>query len=390
MSLSSRLSALALAGLVAVGAAGCDSADPAPAAGPVVQFGSSAVSVLEGSIRPDSVATTTVGTRVTIPVRLTGAAGTPVTVEVLYASSPVVSTARPGVRNADGTFPAGVDFVDFGAQADGVLKATVTFSGAADETQNVTFTVVRDGIGEVSESAVFALQRAQGATIGPVREFTTNIGVPTVAAVRTAALNSTVTVEGVVTRAKGRNVWLQDDTAGIVLFGPAGSPLATAVVNGVIAVGDRVQATGRLVEFQSGPTGAPVPGAGLIEVDNVVDGAFSVLSRANAQPAPQTVTLAQITAGDPDTDAYESEIIRVEDITIDGAGDVAFVAAKNYTVTQSSGGTTTTAILRIGSVGDTDLIGQPIPTGTFTFQGPAGQFRGANQLTPVVLTDIIR
>jgi hypothetical protein len=391
MTLLTRLAATALVGLASVGAAGCDSADPQTGTGPVVQFGTNAVSVLEGSVRADSVATTTVGTRVSIPVRLTGANGTPVTVEVLYAAGPTVSTARPGVRNADGTFPTGgaVDFVDFGAVSEGHYKATVTFSGTVDTTQVVTFTVIRDGVGEVSETAVFALQRVVGATLGTVTEFRANIGVPTIAAVRGGALNSTVTVEGIVTRAKGRNVWIQDATGGLVLFGPAGSPIATAITLGTatggIAVGDRIQATGRLVEFQASNG---LPGTGLLEVDNIVAGAFTVLNRGNALPGAQTITLAQFTAGDPDPDTYESELIRVENLTVDPAGDVVFVAAKNYTASQTIGGVTTTAILRIGSAGDTDLIGTPIPTGTFTFQGPAGQFRSGNQLTPVLVSDI--
>ena len=401
MTLFSRLAATALVGLGAVGAAGCDSSDPAVGTGPVVQFGTNAVSVLEGSVRADSVATTTVGTRVSIPVKLTGANGTPVSVEVLYAAGPAVSTARPGVRNADGTFPAGVDFVDFGAASEGVLKATVNFSGTVDTTQVVTFVVVRDGIGEVSETAVFALQRVVGATLGAVTEFTANIGVPTIGAVRGVALNSTVTVEGIVTRAKGRNVWIQDATGGLVLFGPAGSSIFNAILPlspsnpNPVAVGDRIQATGRLIEFQSGPTGSPVPGAGLLEVDRLgdivggVDGrTFSVLNRGNALPAAQTITLAQFTAGDPDPDTYESELIRVEGLTVDPVGDVVFVAAKNYTVSQTVGGVTSTAILRIGSAGDSDLIGTPIPTGRFAFQGPAGQFRGTNQLQPVVVSDL--
>ena len=387
MTFHTRLSALVLAGLVAVGASGCDSADEAPAAGPVVQFGTNAVSVLEGSVRPDSVATTTFGTRVTIPVRLTGANGTPVTVEVLYAAGPLVSTATPGVRNADGTFPTGVDFVDFGTRVDGFLKATVQFSGAADETQNVTFVVVRDGVGEVSETAVFALQRVTGATLGPVRQFTANIGVPVIGVVRTGTLQSTVTVEGVVTRALGRNVWIQDATGGFILFGSATSPIGLAVAAGTIRIGDLVQATGRLIEFQA-TNGSP--GTGLLEVDSIVLGGFTVLARDQPRQAAQLITLAQFTAGDPDPDTYESELVRVTGLTIDPGVDVNFVAARNYTVSQTIGGVTTTAILRSGSAGDTQVIGTPIPTGTFTFEGPAGQFRGGNQLTPILVTDLIR
>ncbi len=208
----------------------------------------------------------------------------------------------------------------------------------------------------------------------------------TIAQVRTTALNETVTVEGIVTRALGRNVWIQDDTAGIVLFGPGGSPIATAIVNGDIVAGDRVRATGRIIEFGI-TTGAP--GTGLTEIDMIAEGGFTRLSRGNTAPAAQVITLAQLVAGDPDTDAYESEIVRINNLTVDAAGATVFAAGTNYTVSQTTGGVTTTATMRVGSVGDSDLIGTAIPAGPFTFQGPVGQNRSANQLQPVRTTDII-
>ncbi len=231
---------------------------------------------------------------------------------------------------------------------------------------------------------MFALQRVSGASIGTRREFTANIGVPPISSVRGNALNATVTTEGVVTRAFGRNVWIQDATGGTVLFGPAGSPIALAVASGAVRPGDRIQATGRLVEFQA-TTG--LPGTGLLEVDNILAGAFQVLVRDQTLPAAQTVTLAQINGSSDDR--YESEIVRVTGLTIDPAGDVVFTAAKNYTVSQTVGGVTTTAVLRIGSVGDTALIGAAIPTGSLTFTGPVGQFRGTYQLTPVQPADLV-
>ncbi len=368
MSLFTRLSALALAGLVAIGAAGCDSSDTTAAVtGPVVQFGSTSLLATEGTV-------------VSIPVVLSGSTGQPVTVEVLFARA-TSSTAF----NADSTV-AGADITDFGTSDGLVQKASVSFDGTADETKTVTFRVVADGVLEPSETAVFALQRATGASIVTPREFTVSIGTPPISTVRAGTLNSVYTVEGVVTRTLGRNTWIQDATGGMVLFGPAGSPIATAVANGELRRGDRVQATGRLVEFQSS-TG--LPGTGLLEIDNIAAGGFLVLARNQTLPGIQTVTLAQFTAGDPDPDTYESELIRVTGLTIDPAGDVVFAAAKNYTVSQTIGGVTTTGILRSGSAGDSEAIGTPIPTGTITFEGVAGQFRGANQLTIVKTSDLI-
>ena len=359
MSLSTRIAALAALALTFAPLAGCDGVDADPLViGPVVQFATTSTLAVEGST-------------VTIPVQITGTNGTPVTVEVLFAVGTSTTTLN-------------TDFTGFGAATDGVQKATVTFAGTADETQNVTFQAVADGVAESAETAVFALQRVTGATIGARRQFTANIGVPTIAVVRAGTLLSTVTVEGVVTRVKGNQAWIQDATGGFVLFG---ATIATAITSGAILPGDRVQATGRLNEFQ--PT-VGVPGTGLLQVDNIAaTGGFVVQARGQALPAPQAITLAQFTAGDPDNDTYESEIVRITGLTIDRAGDVVFVAAKNYTVSQTVGGVTSTAVLRIGGVGATDLIGAVIPTGTFTFQGQAGQFRGTNQLVPLLASDIV-
>ncbi len=358
MSFSTRFSALALAGLVAVGVSGCDSGTEAPPAGPVVQFGSTSTLAIEG-------------TTASIPVQLSGANGTPVTVEVLFAAGTSTATAD-------------ADFTGFGTLEGGVRKVLVSFSGAADETQVVTFAATADGLIEPAETAVFALQAVSaGATIGTRREFTANIGVPPISTVRANALNATVVTEGVVTRSFGRNVWIQDNTGGTVLFGPTGSPIALAVANGSVRPGDRIQATGRLIEFQA--TNG-LPGSGLLEIDTILEGGFQVLARTQTPPAVQTITLAQLNGATDDR--YESEIVRVTGLTLDAAGDVVFTAAKNYTVSQTVGGTTTTAVLRIGSVGDSELIGAPIPTGLLTFEGPVGQFRGTYQLAVVRSTDL--
>lgn len=370
MSVFTRLSALALAGLVAIGAAGCDGSDAtaAASAGPVVQFGTNSKLATEGTV-------------VTIPVKLTGSTGQPVTVEILFARG-----ASTAAFNTDSTV-VGADITDFGTTDGGVQKASLTFSGTADETKTVTFRVIADGILEPSETAVFALQRVTGASIGTPRELTVSIGTPPISTARAGALNSVYTVEGVVTRALGRNIWIQDATGAIVLFGPTGSAIANAVVSGELRRGDRVQATGRLTEFQA-TNGAP--GTGLLEIDNIAAGGFLVLARDQALPGVQVITLAQLTDGDPDRDTYESELVRVTGLTLDPAGDVVYAFAKNYTVSQTIGGVTTTGILRIGSSGDSEAIGQPVTTGTFTFEGVVGQFRGANQLTVVKTTDIVR
>lgn len=364
--------------LALVALAGCDSADPDPsgADGPTVQFAESALTVPED-------------TTVTIPVTLTGGTGTPVTVEVLFAG---------GASSADSS-----DFSGFGAIDGGFQIATVTFSGAAEETREVTFRVAANTEDEEDEQAVFALQQAQGAELGENRTVTVTIlgpvpeVPPTIAEVRAVPNLETVTAYGIITRTFGRLTYLQDGTAGIAVFAFSDAPFGVAVASGLLGVGDSVSVTGKLCEF--GVIGFPdnvEPGTGLTQITAPSDECFSESDVGEGEitfallaggdetnvPTPQEATLAEIAAAG---DGFESELVRVTDLTIDPAGDFAFQASKSYTVTDPTG----TLTLRTPSGADTQIAGVPIPTGQFTFEGVVGQFQTTNQLTPVYPTDII-
>ncbi len=350
--------------LLAAGLAGCDNGGPSSVVtGPTVQFGTSAATVVEGDT-------------IRIPVTLEGGTGQPVTVEVLYARG--ASSASDVVTAEDS-----VDFVGFGTPGAAVSIETLTFSGQDEETREITVIATEDSFLEEAESVIFALQNAQGATIATPREYTLTIGVRSLAEIRQMPNDEIVTVEGIVTRAAGRITYIQDATAGIALFSPSGTDFYNAVASGAIAPGDRIQVVGSLTDFQA-TTG--VFNTGFREVQFISD--FAVLSRGNPLPAPQTVTLAQVTAGDPDTEEYESEIVRITNLTIDPAGDVVFQTARSYNVTQTVAGVTTTMVLRTPSAGDTEIFGVPIPLEPFTYEGPVGQFRGGNQLSPVEATDV--
>ena len=350
---------LALLGLVA----GCDVQPLGETyTGPIVEFGAASANVSEGE-----------GT-VTIPVELSNANGQSVTVEVLYAE---------GASTAD----FGADFENFGAtNANGLQVATVTFSGAADETIEVSFDVIDDGEIEAAEEAVFALQQPQNARLGDQRQYTVLIGTLPIAQIRERANGDIVTVEGVVTRAQGRLTYIQDNTGGIAIFSFDSNPFGEAVATGQIEPGVRVQLQGEITEF--GQTNFPPgdPGTGLKQVTDP-DGRngdfieFIILGTEDV-PQAQPATIAQLTeeVDGCDTDAYESELVRVSGLTIDNDGDFVFQTSKNYTVTGPEGNT---MILRPPSGGDTEIGGVPIPQGEFTFVGVIGQFRCTNQLSPI-------
>ena len=355
-----RLPFLLLLALAAL-AAGCDSVEPDVPAGPTVQFGAASLGASESD-----------GT-VEIPVVLSGgAAGQTYTVEVLFGDA----ASRQASRDASGdTLIYGRDIGNFG-DADGANRvATVSLTGVSD-TAFVSVDVLEDAQAEGPEVALFVLQRpSNGAQVGDARQFRLEIGTPPIAAVRERALGSSVTVEGIVTRARGRLSYVQDGSGAAIAVFAGGGPYFNAIESGAVAQGDRVQIVGTLAEFN-----------GLLQVSDV--SGFKVLSRGNALPAPQTVTPSQLaTAGE----AYESELVRVTGLTL-ASGDVVFAASTSYDV--SAGGST--IVLRT-SGSDTEVTGQPIQPltggapgayGPFTFTGVVGQFRGSNQLVPVNVSDL--
>jgi hypothetical protein len=201
------------------------------------------------------------------------------------------------------------------------------------------------------------------------------LGVMTIAQARAQPLNTIVTVEGIVTRAMGRAIRLQDETGAIATFGPMGSAIADAVASGAIREGDELQVTGRRAEFRE-----------FVQIDNITS--FEVLSRDNDLPAPERVTLAEIVERGAE---LQSKLIEVRQLEIDAAGHTTFQAGTSYRITD---GTVPmgTVELRVQAATDTDIIGQPIPSPA-KFVGVLGQFSTTGpevgfQLIPVNDDDV--
>jgi Cu/Zn superoxide dismutase len=196
-----------------------------------------------------------------------------------------------------------------------------------------------------------------------------------IAVARQTANGTIATVEGIVTRAQGRFAHLQDATAGIVAFQSAG-PFRAAIDSGLVRMGDRLRITGTLTEFNSLKEFSPI--------DN-----FEVLSRDHPLPAPQLVTLAEIASNG---EAYESELIRVEGLTIMAGADTVFAPGRTYAITDASDQSGGVA-LRTPAASDTRIAGVAIPKGTAAFEGVLGQFSSSNpaigyQLSPVLAADV--
>ena len=122
----------------------------------------------------------------------------------------------------------------------------------------------------------------------------------TIAAARALALNEYALVQGIVTFIDGKNVYVQDETAGIDLFLNANAPAT-------LAIGDKVQAYGKRAVFK-----------GLVELSGInanEASQFSVISTGNTLPVA-VKTIAEINADAAGTNMLQSTRVKIIDATV--------------------------------------------------------------------------
>ena len=186
-----------------------------------------------------------------------------------------------------------------------------------------------------------------------------------IASARGRGAGATVTVEGVVTRASGGVVYLQDES-GAFLITQASGAFFDAIAGGEIAPGKRLQVSGVLTDMN-----------GELMISQVQR--FEVMGAGQA-PAVQTVTLAELVANGG---MYAGELVRVENLTMT-AMDSTLEAGMSYLVSDGSGATFT---LRIAEEAEA-LEGKGSPAGTFTFVGVLGRIEGGYALLAIDEADI--
>ena len=173
---------------------------------------------------------------------------------------------------------------------------------------------------------------------------------------------ATVTVQGVVTRAEGDVLFLEDDTAALKISLESRSDeaddLRDDIADGTVGPGTVLTVQGTLDEEGQIGRVLVIPGNRLGEYS--VDGTDFV-------PDPQVVTLRQISLNGED---YESELVQIVDVRFGQTG--TFVAGNTYaldddTVTQNG------VNLFVPSADDTRLEGTPIPAGQTVVTGIVGQ-----------------
>lgn len=244
---------------------------------------------------------------------------------------------------------------------------TLTFPAGSGAAQTVSVPVLDDDEAEGRETAAFVLQNVSSggdALLGAPSRFSLTIedddqSATAIANARTAPLGTPVTVTGIVTRAMGAFTRIQDGTGGLTIRQPSGA-FFDDVQSGAIAPGDRLEVTGAVSQF-----------AGLRQFNDNDLTSYERLSRGNALPALQEVTLEEIAQNG---EAYESEIVEVSGLQfIDRDAGGTFQAATTYSLSDpalSNG----VVDFRVPNAEDTELDGVSIPTGTFTYRGVLSQF----------------
>jgi len=104
----------------------------------------------------------------------------------------------------------------------------------------------------------------------------------------------------------------------------------------------------------------------------------TISSTANSPIDPQVITVTEL---NDNQENYESELIKIENATIDPGSDTEFQSAKSYDLVVASD----TTILRTYF---NDLVGSTIPTNTVDVSGISGEYKGTAQIYPRDINDI--
>ncbi|MFN7313978.1 MAG: choice-of-anchor I family protein [Bacteroidota bacterium] len=190
----------------------------------------------------------------------------------------------------------------------------------------------------------------------------TNPAVNIQSARNTAAPNM-VRVRGIVSRAWGRFIYIQDATAAIGVRQSSGA-MVDAITNGTLKEGDSVEVIGPRNDFNNYAQIQLASG-------NYTSTNTVIVLATNKVVTPATVTIKQLLQNG---EFYESRLIRINGLRTNSTG--SFAASTNYTVWDgpSIGDTT---ILRVIAAADTELDDAPtktIPNLPFVFEGIFAQF----------------
>jgi 2',3'-cyclic-nucleotide 2'-phosphodiesterase (5'-nucleotidase family) len=190
--------------------------------------------------------------------------------------------------------------------------------------------------------------------------------VKTIAEARSINPPTLVRTRGIITRAWGRFIYIQDASGAIAVRQSSGAMVDSVAAKNFIA-GDSVEVTGPRNDFSNYAqiqlnSGAFTPSNRVVK-----------LASSRRLPAIQELTVKQLLTN---PEAYESELIRIKNLSMQKGADTAFKASTNYNVWDGNTKGDTT-VLRIIAAADTEIDDAPalkFPAGQFTFEGILIQF----------------
>ena len=183
----------------------------------------------------------------------------------------------------------------------------------------------------------------------------------TIAEARALANNEYALVQGIVTFIDGRNVYVQDATAGIDLY------LNSGTVPSALAIGDMVLAYGQKTVYN-----------GLIELKNINGGdasQFSIVSTGNELPAPVVKTIGEIL-----TDEAGDKVLQSSRVQIVGATIGAINLNGNTAITQDEQSVNIYKIPAVEGLLENDIV---------TVTSVVARYNGNLQLRVAYATDVI-
>ena len=210
------------------------------------------------------------------------------------------------------------------------------------------------------DTSLIGDRRIQLLNARPDRIFTPVITIATARSIN----SDTVKVRGIITRAWGRFIYIQDGTGAIGVRQSSGA-MVDAILSGDLKAGDSVEVSGGRSDFNN---------YSQIGIQTGVYRGNSFITKIMSNrplPSVQVLTVKQLLAN---PESYESELIRIENLRTASTGN--FAASSNYNVWDGTN-TGDTTVLRVISSPDTEIEDAPalaIPSGLFTFEGTLIQF----------------
>ncbi|MCF8255552.1 MAG: 5'-nucleotidase C-terminal domain-containing protein, partial [Bacteroidia bacterium] len=180
---------------------------------------------------------------------------------------------------------------------------------------------------------------------------------------RSIAAPTLVKTRGVISRAWGRFIYIQDASGAIAVRQSAGD-MVTAITNGDLKEGDSVEVFGPRNDFNN------------YAQFQLASGSYSATNYVVKLGVGSKVIAKNITVKDllEDAENHESELVRIKGLRITGTGN--FASSTNYTIWDGTQ-VGDSILLRVISGADTELEDAPetaIPQDTFTFEGILAQF----------------